>query len=384
MDLSECFLDHFSDIKDPRRDNENRKHELMDILVITILATICGAEGWNEIADFGSCKADWLRTFLSLPNGIPSHDTFGRVFSLIDPKEFDKGFSSWIESLSIDINNEIISIDGKSLRGSKGGGETGLPTHLVSAWSSKHQLLLAQIKTLEKSNEIEAIPRLLKMIEVQDSIVTIDAMGCQRKIAKQIISQGADYILTLKNNQMSLYNDVKSIINRATMGEKKFKKMLHLCRVEKIKSHGRIERRRYTLISARDPLFFHLRWPGLASIGILETKRTVNHKTEHSIRFFLSTLDYERIDDFMRGVRKHWDIEINLHWSLDVSFREDYSRVRAGNASENLATVRRIALNLLKQDNTMSAGITRKRKRAGWENAYLLTSLNTKLGDKNK
>ena len=372
MAISKTFIDYFSDVKDPRRDNKNRRHELMDILVITILGTICGAEGWNELCDFAHSKQTWLETFLALPNGIPSHDTFARVFSLINPCEFDKCFSHWIASLAIDVKNATIAIDGKTLRGSHNRRKGQLPTHLVSAWSSKHKLLLAQVKTPEKSNEIEAIPQLLKMIDITESIVTIDAMGCQQKIARQIKRQGADYILALKENQPSLYKDISTIFKNATEGEKKFKKMLHLCKVEKIKAHGRLERRRYTLLSARDALLFDLRWPGLKSIGMIETKRTVNNETTHSIRYFITTLEHERIDDFMRGVRKHWDIEINLHWSLDVSFKEDHSRIRSGHAAENLATIRRVALNLLKQETSMKAGITRKRKRAGWENKYLL------------
>lgn len=374
MNLSETFLEHFESIKDPRLNNHNRRHELMDILVITILGTICGADGWNELTEFARAKKKWLNTFLSLPNGIPSHDTFARVFALIDPKDFDHSFSEWIASLSLDFNQEIIAVDGKTVRGSHQRKKGQDPIHLVSAWAAKHQLMLAQVKTADKSNEIEAIPRLLKMIDIQNTIVTIDAMGCQQKIAKQIIRQGGDYILNLKENQPHLYQDVCAVFETAEA--RQFKKILHLRKIEKIKDHGRVETRRYTLLSARDPLLFHLRWPGMTSLGMLEVTRTVNNEVTRSKRFFITTIAYEKIDDFIRGVRKHWDIEINLHWSLDVSFREDYSRVRAGHASENLATVRRVALNLLKQEKTNKSGITCKRKRCGWDNLYLMTVLN--------
>lgn len=375
MHLSETFLRHFEAVEDPRMDNHNRRHNFHDILVITILASICGADNWADICDFAAAKIDWLKTFLDLPNGIPSHDTFGRVFSLIDPHEFEECFQNWIASLTIDVSKEIIAIDGKTLRGSHNRKKGVKPLHLVSAWAVKNRVTLGQMRTEEKSNEIEAIPRLLKMLDVKGSIVTIDAMGCQKKIAKQIIEQGADYVLALKENQETLYNDVASIFKKGWEGPKKYKKMLNRVKVEKDRNHGRIERRRYTIISARDNLGFALRWPGLKGIGMVETTRTVNNEVEKSVRYFLTSLEYERIDDFVSAARKHWGIEINLHWSLDVSFKEDLNRSRIGHAAENLAIVRRIALNLLKQEATHKNGISTRRKRAGWDNKYLLKVL---------
>jgi len=232
---------------------------------------------------------------------------------------------------------------------------------------------LGQVKTAEKSNEIEAIPNLLNMIDVSGSIVTIDAMGCQKKIAKQIVNQEADYVLSLKQNQESLHNDVVSIFEQGKAVQ--FKKMLNRRIVEKIHDHGRVETRRYTLISARDPLLFKLRWPGLNGIGMLEVTRTVNNEVERSVRYFLTSLAYENINEFAQAVRKHWDIEINLHWSLDVSFREDLNRSRLGHSAENLSIVRRIGLNLLKQEKTHKNGISCRRKRAGWDNSYLMKVL---------
>lgn len=371
--LSDTFLKHFQVIEDPRIENHNHRHELIDILVISILGTICSADTWTEICEFAEAKEEWLRTFLKLPHGIPSHDTFGRVFSLVNPKEFESCFLSWIKSLSVDVNNEIIAIDGKTLRGSHHRRKGKAALHLVSAWAAQNRLMLGQVKTEEKSNEIEAIPRLLRIIDIKNSIVTIDAMGCQQDIAKQIISQEGNYVLSLKENQTTLYQDVVSIIAKGE--ECQFKKILHRRKIEKIHDHGRVETRRYTLISARDPLLFSLRWPGLKGIGMLEVTRTVHHEVERSTRYFLTSLEYEGIDDFMRAIRQHWHIEINLHWSLDVSFREDLNRVRLGHAAENLAMVRRIALNLLKQEKTHKNGISCRRKAAGWNNQYLLKVL---------
>lgn len=451
MNLADTFFSHFKPLEDPREDNHNRLHNFYDILVITILGTICGADGWTEICEFAEGRLDWLKTFLELPHGVPSHDTFGRVFSLLDSETFQACFLAWIESLSIDLKNEIISIDGKSLRCSHDTKKGQKMLHVVSAWASGNRMLLGQVKTAEKSNEITAIPELLEMIDVRGSIVTIDAMGCQQEIAKKIVDEGADYVLSLKENQPTLYKDVVSIFEQGKASQ--YKKMIHKQKVEKVRSHGRIETRRYTMIIPRKQQLFALRWPHLKGIGKVEVARTVNNQPKDSTRFFLTSLDggYELflmsdlpksgmpkegkiyvesngrqlryilqapngnkidsfldikianlniktlaasklrilaetakkghtlrdqdIDKFMQAARKHWNIEINLHWSLDVSFNEDLSRVRIKNASENLAVVRRIALNLLKQEKTSKVGITARRKRAGWDNQYLLKVL---------
>lgn len=378
MNLSETFLRHFKVLEDPRIDNHNTRHQLQDILVITILGAICGVDNWVELCEFAEAKLDWLKTFLVLPNGVPSHDTFGRVFALINPINFENCFREWIASLHIDVTQEIIAIDGKTLRRSHNKKKGIKALHIVSAWATKNRLTLGQVKTEEKSNEIEAIPRLLNMLDIKGSIVTIDAMGCQKKIAKQIVEQGAHYVLALKNNQETLAQDVSSLFTTGKEN-KQFKNMLNRIKVEKIHDHGRRETRRYTLISARDPLLFELRWPGLKSIGMVEIKRVVNNQVEQFTRYFLTDLSYENIDDFMRAVRQHWHIEINLHWSLDVSFNEDLNRVRIGNAPQNLTIVRRIALNLLKQ-LPVKIGITARRKRAGWDHHYLLNILNQLVG----
>ncbi|PCI40206.1 MAG: ISAs1 family transposase [Thiotrichales bacterium] len=373
MKLTGTFIEHFTDIEDPRIHNHNYRHKLSDIFVITILATICGADGWVEIERFGLAKEEWFSSFLELPNGIPSHDTFGRIFSLLNPKLFEDSFISWIRSLSMDMTREIIALDGKSVRGSGSKVNNTAALHLVSAWASKNRMMLGQVKTADHSNEITAIPKLLDLIDVKGGIVTIDAMGCQTKIAKKIISQGADYVLSLKDNQPTLHEDVAAIFAKAETIQ--YKKILHRRKIEKIRDHGRIEKRRYTLLSARDPLLFELRWPGLRGLGKIEITRTINKQITRSTRYFISSLQYEDIDDFMRAVRQHWNIEINLHWSLDVSFKEDHCQINNGHAPENLALIRRIALNLLKQEKTLKNGITCKRKNAGWDHKYLLKVL---------
>lgn len=460
MELSNTFFYHFAALEDPREHQHKVQHKLYDILAITILGAICGTDGWVELCEFAEAKEDWLITFLELPNGIPSHDTFSRVFSLMDPETFESCFISWIKSLSIDVKNEVISIDGKSLRGSHDKKKDKQMLHMVSAWASENKVMLGQVKTEDKSNEITAIPELLDMINVENSIVTIDAMGCQTAIAKKIKAKKADYVLSLKDNQPNLRKDVVSIFEQAK--QSKYKKMLHKERVEKVNSHGRKEYRKYTLLMPRDQEPFALRWPHLSAIGMVEVERKTDDKKESSKRFFLTSLTdgYElllmkdlpkgnipeegkiyvepfgnqlrcvlltsssQVDvavlninipnlnlksltknrtkiiehlgkrkyilkdqdivKFMRAVRKHWNIEINLHWTLDVSFKEDLNRSRIGDSAENLSIVRRIALNLLKQEKTSKVGITARRKRAGWDNKYLLKVLMSDLNLKNK
>jgi len=385
MNLADTFIHHFEEIKDPRKKTHNLRHEFIDILIIAILACICDADGFTEICEFAQAKQEWLSTFLKLPHGIPSHDTFGRVFALINPQVFEACFCEWIASLSIDILNEIIAIDGKTARRSHNRNQGCQALHMVSAWATQQQVLLGQVKTEEKSNEIEAIPKLLDMLDVEGSIITIDAMGCQQAIAKKVLSQGADYVLSLKENHKSLYDSVGHMFMQAEAGEKFYKNILHRRKIEKAKGHGRYEIRTYTLVSARDVPALQCHWPGLQGIGKIEVRRSTGpQQFEQATRYFLTSLTYENINNFMRAVRKHWDIEINLHWSLDVSFKEDLSRVRAGHAAENLAIVRRIALNLLKQEKTNKRGVTCKRKRAGWDNKYLLKVLTADSNLKNK
>ncbi len=374
MSLSEEFLSYFESLEDPRTQDRNLRHKLEDIFAISILGTICGADNWVEIREFAESRESWLREFLELPHGIPSHDTLGRVFALLDSTKFEQCFTQWAHSLPVllsgGMQKEIIAIDGKTSRRSHNRRKGQNPLHLVSAWACEQGLVLGQVATAEKSNEIEAIPRLLNMIAVENSIVTIDAMGCQKTIAAQIIKQKAAYILTLKDNHPSLSWLVAYAIKTAE--SKTFEGTPYLRQIEKIRGeHGRIETRRYTLLSCNDHLLMKAKWPGLKSIGMLEVKRTVNYETTRSVRFFLTSLSYRQMKDFMRGIRKHWEVEINLHWSLDVSFADDLNRARTGAAQENLSIIKRIALNLLKKDKSTNIGITAKRKKAGWDNIYL-------------
>lgn len=374
MCLSEEFLGYFESLEDPRVPDRNHRHKLEDIFAIAILATICGADNWVEISNFAESKEAWLREFLELPHGIPSHDTFGRVFALLDAQAFEECFTEWAHSLPVlmadGMKKEIIAVDGKTSRGSHNRRKGQHPLHMVSAWACEQGLVLGQVSTHEKSNEIEAIPRLLNMIAVENSIVTIDAMGCQKAIAKQIREQKADYILTLKDNHPSLSWLVQYAIKTAE--SKTFEGTPYLRQLEKVRGeHGRIETRRYTLLSCNQHILMHAKWPGLQSIGMLEVKRTVNYQTTRSVRFFLTSLSYRQMKDFMRGVRSHWNIEINLHWSLDVSFDDDRNRSRIGHAQKNLSILKRIALNMLSKENSSNIGIKAKRKKAGWDNDFL-------------
>ncbi len=373
MSLSPDFLVFFSDLQDPRAPDRNRRHSLDDIFVITILATIFGADNWVEITEFAASREDWLGEFLELPHGIPSHDTFGRVFSLFDAHAFEECFTSWAHSLPVLLEGlprrEIIAIDGKTSRGSHNRRKGQKPIHLVSAWASEQGLVLGQVATKEKSNEIEAIPRLLNMIAVENSIVTIDAMGAQKDIAYQIKRQKADYILSLKDNHPSLAWLMKKTIKTAE--DKTFEGTPYLRQIEKVKDHGRQETRRYTLLSCNQSILRKAQWPGLQSVGMVEVKRTVDFETTRSVRYFLTSLTYRQMDEFMRGVRNHWHIEINLHWSLDVSFDDDKNRSRTGHAQENLSIIKRIALNMLNKDKSSKVGIKAKRKKAGWNNDFL-------------
>ena len=361
------LVESFSYIDDPRSDS-GKRHDLMDIISIAICAVICGAEGWSDVELFGRSKYDWLRRFLKLPNGIPSHDTFGRVFSLIDPAQFQRCFIHWVKGVSELTQGEVIAIDGKTLRRSYDRSRGKSAIHMVSAWAQNNSLVLGQVKVADRSNEMTAIPRLLSMLEVSGCIVTIDAMGCQRGIAGAIIESGADYVLSVKKNQPRLYADITETFVHGLENISHD----HFETVEK--GHGRIETRRCWAMSEPDYLDYINdggRWKNLTSVAMVESERRVDGETTIESRFYISSLpcDAKRL---LAATRGHWSIENSLHWVLDISFREDDSRVRDGNAPENLAVIRHMALNLLKQDKTIKASIKGKRKKAGWDNDYLL------------
>lgn len=366
---------HFAELNDPRK-LHSPPHLLLDIVTIAICGVICGADDWVAIETFGRAKESWLRTFLRLPNGIPSHDTFGHVLAKLDPTEFESCFLSWVMSISQVTAGEVVAIDGKTLRRShdKGGGKAAI--HMVSAWANQNRLVLGQVKVADKSNEITAIPELLRRLALQGCIVTIDAMGCQTEIAAQIIDQEADYLLALKANHGRLYQEVERLFNDALkdpMGTIPYQTSRPIVN----KGHGRIEIRQCWTIS--DPRYIAYldpqdRWPGFQTVVRIEAKRRQGTDQRQEVRYYLSSLSPDP-DRLNQVIRSHWSIENELHWVLDVAFGEDDSRVRQGYAAQNLSVVRRIALNLLKQEQTAKIGVRNKRLRAAWDHDYLLKVL---------
>jgi predicted transposase YbfD/YdcC len=379
------IFEHFGNLTDPRIDR-NQDHKLLDIVGLSICGVICGADGWTELEEFGKSKETWLRTFLELPNGIPSHDTIGRVFARLLPGEFQKGFQSWIQAISERTEGEIISIDGKTLRRSYDRSRDKAAIHMVSAWASENHLILGQVKTSEKSNEITAIPRLLEVLALNGCIVTLDAMGCQTDIARQIVEQGADYVLALKGNHGTVHEKVVACFDHLSEGDPAPHPVVQedgnpaphpvvqeeqIGRYETVDGdHGRIEIRRYCQISELQWLAERSQWKGLQSVGMVEAERHIGETISRERRYYLSSLALD-VHQFAEAVRGHWSIENTVHWSLDVSFREDDCRIRTGHAPENFAVLRHIALNLLKNDTHCQRGIKTKRLKAGWDHAYL-------------
>ena len=366
----------FADVTDPRVDR-TKEHLLLDILVIASCAVICGAEAWTEIEQFGLAKQAFFARFLPLPGGIPAHDTFSRVFARIDPEQFQTAFAAWGRDVVAIAAGQVVALDGKTLRRSGDKAADGkAAVHMVSAWASANGagLVLAQRKVDEKSNEITAIPLLLKVLDLTGCLVTIDAMGTQTAIAQQIIDQQADYVLALKGNQGRIHAGTQELFAHGEATG--FRGMAHQTTETLNKGHGRIERRRYTLVT--EPRWIAYlneaeRWAGLAGIGRVEAERRVGARVSKEVRYYITSLTDVR--EFARGVRTHWGIENGLHWVLDVAFREDQSRARVDHSGENLAVLRHIALNLLKAEQTAKVGVHGKRLKAGWSDEYLLKVL---------
>jgi predicted transposase YbfD/YdcC len=371
---------HFARVPDPRI-NRRRDHDLIDILVIAVCTLLCAGETFNDMEDFGKAKLDWFRTFLKLRNGIPSHDTFNRVFAALDPKQFLDCFLRWTQSLREAVPQEIVALDGKALRRALNQGQS--VKYVVSAWAESNGLVLGQLKVADKSNEITAVPELLRVLELSGCIVTLDAMGCQKKIAQEIIAADADYVLALKGNQETVHEEVKSFLDATLLeqqsprlqGAKLSKAAATLVSLETVeKDHGRLEIRRYYQSDYLDWFADRPKWEGLKSVGMVESLREVDGQTTVERRYYLASLPLG-IATLARAVRGHWGVENKVHWIMDVCFREDQSRARAGYAAENLATLRRLALNLLKQEKTKKRGIRGKQLNAGWDHAYLLRLL---------
>ena len=367
------FIDYFADLTDPRQ-KDRCEHKLIDILFIAICAVICGADGFTDMEEFGMAKETWLRQFLELPNGIPSHDTFGRVLARLNPKTFQQCFLNWVRAVADVTNQEIVPIDGKTLRRSHDRSNGQRAIELVSAWTRANRLMLGQIKVAADSNEITAVPQLLRMLELKGCIVTLDALHCQKDTAAEILKLQADYVLALKGNHPNLHSEVESffaaIVNERTFG-------YQISQHETVDGeHGRIETRRYWHVNAPDYIKEKADWPGLKSLGMCEATRELNGQVSREKRYYLSSLavDGKRFAEAARG---HWSIENSLHWILDVVFGEDDSRVRVGHAAENFGLLRRIAVNLLQQEKTLKRGVKTKRLKAALDERYLLKVLTT-------
>lgn len=357
----------FGQIPDFRRSHK-QLYDLESILLIGIISVICGADSWNEMENYANSKEEFLRSFLDLPNGIPSHDTFNRVFSNIDSTKFETCFIEWVSELAQLQPKEIIAIDGKTIRGAKACGKKS-PVHMVSAWANDNNLVLGQVKVSEKSNEITAIPKLLEVLSIENTIVTIDAMGCQTAIAKAIIKKKADYILAVKDNQSQLLEHIED--------EFRFGKNIETHLSQNL-DHGRIEVRKCSVISDFKFVENNNKWEGLTSVIKIESIREFKNSdkpVQKAKRYYISSIKISS-EDFQKAIRSHWSIENKLHWTLDVAFSEDASRKRAGNSTQNFSTLNKIALNLLKNEKSTKIGIKSKRLKAGWDNHFLIKVLN--------
>ena len=372
---SASLIKHFEGLSDPRTGNA-KAHIFLEILIIAILAVICGADGWSDVELFGKNKKSWLKTFLKLPKGIPSHDTFGRVFARIKPDEFQKHFLEWVQAVERLTIRQVIAVDGKKLRRSHDQAAGKAAIYMVSAWATENQLVLGQAKVAEKSNEITAIPELLRLLDISGCIVTIDAIGTQTEITETIIQGGGDYLLAVKENQGHLFEDIQYLFETLDAAREMTSTPYHSAKSLN-KGHGRIETRECRVTDREEHLALlrkRQQWKGLKSVVRIVSQRQIGETLEVQTRYFISSLPAEA-KTILETKRSHWKIENQLHWVLDIAFREDESRVRKDHAPENLAVLRHLALNLLKNEKTAKGGIRAKRLQAGWNNDYLLAIL---------
>jgi len=361
------FFNHFSELEDPRIDRK-KLYPLEEILFVTLCAVICGAESWYDIEDFGEARIRFLRRYYLFKNGIPSHDTIGRLFSLLDPTIFKDCFINWVKAIQVSIP-ELIAIDGKTLRHSFDKANNKPAIHMLSAFASNARLVLGQTKVDAKTNEITAIPKLLDLLVIKGAIITIDAMGCQKEIAKKIIDKNADYIFGLKGNQGDLHENIETYFNDKTLSFD--------CYEETDKGHGRIEIRKIYVTTSIDWLEQKKYWKGLSSIIKVESTRILQNKKTTEFRYYISSLKSSP-QKILQAIRSHWGIENSLHWVLDLTFREDECRIRKKNAPENMAIIRHIVFNILQHaDNKIS--IRRRKKKAGWSDEYLENVLKQKF-----
>jgi predicted transposase YbfD/YdcC len=363
--------EHFSELEDPRGDN--KRHLLMDIIVIAICAAICGADSWTDVELFGEAKEKWFKGFLKLPHGIPSHDTFGRVFRLLNGEQFQRCFREWITAVEERTQGQVVALDGKQLRRSHDRRLGKKAIYMVSAWASENGLVLGQRKVDERSNEITAIPKLLDALELSGCIVTTDAMGCQTDIAEKVIENDADYVLVVKANQELLFKTLYELFNdtqELSQVNLDYHKTVD-------KGHGRIEVRECWSTSDPDYLQYITLladWKGLQSIAMIRAERRIGEEKSVKQRFFISSLE-SNAQRLLHAARTYWQIENKLHWVLDLAFREDESRVRKENGAQNFAVLRHIALNLLRREKTSKLSVRAKRLKAGWDHTYLLKVL---------
>jgi len=371
MCLESSIMRYFADMEDPRT-GDNITHPLINIVMIAILGVICGADGWVDLERYGKAKQEWLSSFLDLKEGIPSHDTFGRVFRWLDEDQFQARFIEWTASLCDPSDGQLVAMDGKKLRRSQDRRKGREGIWMVSAWVGENRLVLGQKKVDDKSNEITAIPELLAQLDISGCVVTLEALNTQTAIARQIVEGGADYILAVKKNQGTLYEDLAMLFDG--FEETHYQQVLYATSQHENNGHDRQEFRQIWVVTEpeyRAYLRQAKRWVNLHSLIKLVTVRMTATKTEMTTRYFISSWQTTP-QDFMLAIREHWQIENGLHWVLDIAFREDESRIRKDHAPQNMAVLRHLALNLLKQQTAVKVGIAAKRKMAGWDNDFLL------------